>query len=152
MAKKIFSICLVVAMIFAFVGCADINQPVIDQLAGYKGYINISGVACEISTQYANFDAFFLEGWVPGNTWDAKGTNKATVDSEGKAKYVFDEPLKVEDDAIGLQLRVIVDSSNFWDAPFNKVNGNGQFSIDNPKDGKTYTLLWKDDALTLVED
>lgn len=31
MAKKLFSICLVMAMIFAFVGCTDVNQSVIDE-------------------------------------------------------------------------------------------------------------------------
>lgn len=31
MAKKLFGICLVMAMIFAFVGCTDVNQAVIDE-------------------------------------------------------------------------------------------------------------------------
>lgn len=31
MSKKLFGICLVMAMIFAFVGCTDVNQAVIDE-------------------------------------------------------------------------------------------------------------------------
>jgi len=51
-----------------------------------------------------------------------------------------------------VQLRIEVDSSNLWDAPFNQVNGVKDITVNNPKDGKTYTLLWKDDAMTFVED
>ena len=156
MKTKIFSICLVMAMIFAFVGCTDVNQAVIDEAKAIVdskvGYINISGIACEVSKQYAGFDAYFMEEWVPGNAWGTSGSNKAKVDADGKAKYVFPSKLKVEADALKVQLRIEVDSSNLWDAPFNQVNGVKDITVSNPKDGKTYTLLWKDDAMTFVED
>lgn len=156
MAKKLFGICLVMAMIFAFVGCTDVNQAVIDEAkeiaASKVGYINISGIACEVSKQYKDFDAYFMEAWVPGNEWGTSGTNKAKVDADGKAKYVFPSVLKVTDATLKLQLRIEVDPSNLWDAPFNQVNGVKDITIDNPMDGKTYTLVWKDDAMTFVED
>ena len=135
------------AMIFAFVGCTDVNQQLIDS---YKGYVNISAIKCEVSKQYDGFDAYFLEAWVPGNAWGDAGTNKATV-KDGVATYNFDAPVKIENGSVNVQLRIIADKSNFWDAPFNKVDGVASVTADSPMDGGTYTLLIKDGEMTFVK-
>ena len=86
MAKKLFGICLVMAMIFAFVGCTDVNQAVIDEALAIQEAkkpveITISGAtvtatalpdALEGMTLYFTGD---FNGWTtPGDAGTIEGT------------------------------------------------------------------------------
>lgn len=64
---------------------------------------------------------YFLEAWIPGNTWDTKGTCIAPVIA-GSAVYKFSEPVKSLSAALKVQPRVLNTTTDLWDGAGNKIN------------------------------
>lgn len=82
---------------------------------------------------------YFMEGWVPGNTWNTAGTCLAPV-INGSAVYTFPEPYETFTTALKVQPRVLTDTSNLWDGVGAKINDAGDYTSVNEValDGKHY--------------
>jgi hypothetical protein len=104
--------------------------------------INVYGVTIDPA---ATNDVYFLNGWLPGNEWGATTPNFADLVLDGTtydARRTFATPVEVSDNSIAVQIRMMVDASNFWDGVGNKPNNSASVSIANPKDGNTYIFSY----------
>lgn len=70
---------------------------------------------------------YFMEAWIPGNTWDVAGTCVASV-SNGSAVYKFDESVKSLTAALKVQPRVLNTTTDLWDGEGNKINNAKDFT------------------------
>lgn len=92
-------------------------------------YIYIDG--CQFinipDTYTAGVPVYFMEGWVPGNTWNTEATCIG-VNIKSKAIYTFPEAVKQESSELKVQVRVLADATNLWDGKNNKPNDKGDFT------------------------
>lgn len=70
---------------------------------------------------------YFMEAWIPGNTWSTEGSCIAPVIGNS-AVYKFSESVKSLSTELKVQPRVLNDTTNLWDGSGNKINNNGDFT------------------------
>jgi len=122
----------------------EIPAPVVSTSVFISGVelANVYGVTIDAAA--AN-DVYFLNEWLPGNEWGATTPNCADLVPDGTtsdARRTFAAPVEISDNSIAVQIRMMVDASNFWDGVGNKPNNSASVSIANPKDGNTYIFSY----------
>lgn len=70
---------------------------------------------------------YFMEAWIPGNTWNTAGTCIAPVIGDS-AVYKFSEPVKSLSAALKVQPRVLNTTTNLWDGAGNIINNIKDFT------------------------